>query len=307
MYIIESHYLSSIQKTMPRPIIFGEIPGIIEGQWFAGRREMMDSSFHRNWGAGIDGNGNEGTAAIVLSGGYEDDLDEGDVIIYTGAGGNDPAKNQQVQDQDWKNKGNAGLLKSMDQGLPVRVIRGAGHKSEFSPKTGYNYAGLYSVVDAWEAIGKSGYTICKFKLEYTGLNPQRKTAEQIELDYSGRGTSRKETTVVRIIRNTNTAIAIKKLYAYQCQVCGVAIPTKSGFYAEGAHIRALGKPHNGDDNSDNLICLCPNHHVMFDKGMFAILDDFTLIGEESGILHVKAEHKLEIANLAYHRKSHGYD
>jgi putative restriction endonuclease len=46
---------------------------------------------------------------------------------------------------------------------------------------------------------------------------------------------------------------------------------------------------------------------MFDKGMFAILHDFTLIGEVSGILHVKPEHKLEIANLAYHRKTHGYD
>ena len=34
-------------------------------------KEMMPSSFHRNWGAGIDGNAKEGTAAIVLSGGYE--------------------------------------------------------------------------------------------------------------------------------------------------------------------------------------------------------------------------------------------
>ncbi len=38
-----------------RPIIFGEIPNIQEGHWFEGRKEMMPSSFHRNWGAGIDG------------------------------------------------------------------------------------------------------------------------------------------------------------------------------------------------------------------------------------------------------------
>jgi len=74
---------------MPRPIVFGEIPGIEEDFWFAGRKEMMPSSFHRNWGAGIDGNGIEGASAIVLSGGYEDDRDLGDEIIYTGAGGND--------------------------------------------------------------------------------------------------------------------------------------------------------------------------------------------------------------------------
>jgi putative restriction endonuclease len=147
---------------MPRPIIFGEIPGISEGQWFEGRTEMMDSSFHRNWGASIDGKGSEGTAAIVLSGGYEDDRDEGDGIIYTGASGNESGNNQQVKDQDWLNRGNADLRKSMDEGVPIRVIRGAGQKSEYSSKKGYNYAGLYSLVDAWKEKGKSGYTICRF-------------------------------------------------------------------------------------------------------------------------------------------------
>jgi hypothetical protein len=52
---------------MSRKLIFGEIPGIQEGHWFEGRKEMMPNSFHRNWGSGIDGNGSEGTAAIVLS------------------------------------------------------------------------------------------------------------------------------------------------------------------------------------------------------------------------------------------------
>lgn len=52
---------------MPRPIIFGEIDGIAEGHWFEGRKEMMPSSFHRSWGRGIDGNGDTGASAIVLS------------------------------------------------------------------------------------------------------------------------------------------------------------------------------------------------------------------------------------------------
>ena len=77
---------------MPRPIVFGEIEGIDEGHWFSDRKEMMPSSFHRKWGAGIDGNPIDGAAAIVLSGGYEDYEDNGDEIIYTGAGGNDTNK-----------------------------------------------------------------------------------------------------------------------------------------------------------------------------------------------------------------------
>jgi putative restriction endonuclease len=266
----------------------------------------MITSFHRNWGSGIDGNGKEGAAAIVLSGGYEDDFDSGDEIIYTGAGGNDPNTGKQIEDQTWKNRGNAGLLKSMNEGLPVRVIRGFNHKSEFSPKVGYTYAGLYSVVDAWEEKGKSGYKICRFRLEYSGQNKFRKTPEEIELNYSNKETNRKEGTILRIIRDTKIAYDIKKLYDYECQVCGKTIVTKSGRYAEGAHIRPLGKPHNGDDNPNNIICLCPNHHVMFDKGVFSILDDLRLIGAEDGYLIIKLNHNLNKDNLIYHRKCHGH-
>ncbi|MFM7683911.1 MAG: YDG/SRA domain-containing protein [Bacteroidota bacterium] len=294
---------------MPRDIIFGEIVGIEEGHWFEGRKEMMPSSFHRNWGAGIDGNGNEGTAAIVLSGGYEDDKDLGDEIIYTGAGGNDPNTGKQIADQTWENRGNAGLVKSMNEGFPVRVIRGHQHNSPYSPKSGYSYAGLYSVVDAWQETGKSGYKICRFRLVYTGENVDRKTAEEVELelDHTVREKKRIHGTVLRIVRDTKIAHDVKSLYKHKCQVCDVAIPTKNGFYSEGAHIKPLGKPHNGDDSLANLICLCPNHHVMFDKGAFAVKDNFELIGAETGKLTVLNNHKLDLDNIRYHRESHGYN
>ena len=294
---------------MPRKIIFGEIIGIQEGQWFEGRKEMMPTSFHRNWGAGIDGNGSEGTAAIVLSGGYEDDKDLGDEIIYTGAGGNDANTGKQVADQTWTNRGNAGLLKNMNEGLPVRVIRGHKHKSQLSPNSGYSYAGLYSVVDAWQETGKSGFKICRFRLVYVGDNIERKSAEEIELnlDHDVREKKRVKGTVLRIVRDTKLARDIKHLYNHKCQVCDKAIPTKNGFYSEGAHIKPLGKPHKGDDSLANLICLCPNHHVMFDKGSFSISDNYKLLGAESGELTVHPKHKIEKENLNYHRESHGYN
>lgn len=158
---------------MSRPIIFGEIDSIQEGHWFESRKEMMPTSFHRNWGRGIDGNGKEGASAVVLSGGYEDDEDLGDIIIYTGAGGNDPNTGRQIAHQSWENSGNAGLNKSMNEGLQVRVIRGYAHKSDYSPKRGYIYAGLYNVVEAWEETGASGFKVCKFKLIYSGNNIKR--------------------------------------------------------------------------------------------------------------------------------------
>ncbi|WP_318465087.1 YDG/SRA domain-containing protein [Photobacterium leiognathi] len=287
-----------------RQIKFGEIAGFEEGHFFEDRRAMNESSFHRHITPGIDGNGKEGTSAIVLSGGYTDDADYGDEIIYTGAGGNKNGK--QVSDQTWEQPGNAGLLVSMNKGYPVRVIRGHKHKSDFSPQNGYIYGGLYSVVDAWEELGKEGFKICRFRLVYSGGKPGRKSAEDTELDYSKKDPKRRKGTVVRIVRDTKKAQQIKELYVYQCQVCGTTIKTKKGFYAEGAHIKPLGKPHNGDDSIDNLLCLCPNHHVMFDKGAFSIADDFNLIGVV-GYLTVHSGHNIGSHNLKYHRECHGYE
>ena len=290
-----------------REIIFGEIEGLPEGQRFSNRKEMMPSSFHRNHGAGIDGNGTDGTAAIVLSGGYEDDEDNGDEIIYTGAGGNDPNTGQQVRGQSWETPGNAGLLKSFDAGLPVRVIRGHSHQSAWSPAAGYVYAGLYSVADAWQETGRSGYTICRFRLVYSGDDIGRRHVADVALDNEVRQKRRRAGTVLRVVRDSKLSGDVKKLYGYACQVCGLAIATKRGLYAEGAHIRPLGKPHDGDDCVGNLLCLCPNHHVMFDKGAFCVLDDCDLVGSETGKLHVHPGHKLELDNFGYHRGIHGFN
>lgn len=291
---------------MPRAIIFGEIAEFEEGKWIAGRKEMMPSCLHRNWAAGIDGNGKEGTAAIVLSGGYEDDEDSGEEIIYTGAGGNDPNTGKQVENQSWGNRGNAGLLVSMNKGLPVRVIRGHKHRSEFSPKTGYLYSGLYSVVDAWEETGRSGFKICRYRLVYSGSNQHKRSPEEVELNYDKKEARRTSGTVLRIIRDTNISQDIKDLYEYRCQICDTAIETKNGLYAEGAHIKPLGKPHNGDDCSDNILCLCPNHHVMFDKGGIAISDNLTVLGSINYKFYAHPKHVINIENLRYHRKVHGY-
>jgi|TARA_B110000503_G_scaffold45515_1_gene74436 putative restriction endonuclease len=294
---------------MARPIIFGEIPGIKEGQLFKGRKEMMPTSFHRVWGRGIDSDKKKGAAAVVLSGGYKD-KDNDDVIIYTGAGGRDK-NGKQIEDQKWTHNDNAGLIVSCDRGMPVRVIIGHKHKSQLSPKSGYVYAGLYYVDSYWDEIenfGNKQFKMCKFKLVYAGENKTRPTPEEIELDHSVREKKRRKGTVMRIVRDTQIALLVKELYNFECQVCKIAIKTKSGFYAEGAHIKPLGKPHNGDDSLKNLLCLCPNHHVMFDKGTYSISDDLKLIGGiEKGLLHVDKKHQIDKANLNYHRKIHGYD
>ena len=281
----------------------GHVEGIVPGDWFKDRRELMEAGLHRTIQAGIDGNPNIGTGAIVLSGGYEDDHDEGDLIIYTGAGGQNE-NNKQISDQNWKNNGNASLKRSYAQGLPVRVIRGAAHKGPHSPKSGYVYGGLYIIEQAWIEQGKSGFKICRFKLERCDEAPLAEQQKQSGFVVREPGARYAKSTIVRRVRDTQLSRQVKELYDHCCQVCGLRIETPGGPYSEGAHIKPIGTPHLGDDRPENLLCLCPNHHVMFDRGGFGIADDFSFIGIE-GELHLHEDHEIDIDNARYHRNMHG--
>ena len=83
---------------MPGPV-FGHIPGYPVGSRFENRAELAEAGVHRHRQAGISGSATKGADSIVLSGGYEDDQDFGNLIIYTGYGGRDPATGRQVSDQ----------------------------------------------------------------------------------------------------------------------------------------------------------------------------------------------------------------
>jgi len=76
------------------------------------------------------------------------------------------------------------------------------------------------------------------------------------------------TEVYRTLRHTQMARKIKLLYGNRCQVCGHAIPVADGSYSEAHHIHPLGE--DGPDVAENILVLCPNHHVMFDFGTIAI-------------------------------------
>jgi putative restriction endonuclease len=283
--------------------IFGDIDGFPVGAFFPSRGELSIAGVHRPPQAGISGSGKEGADSIVLSGGYEDDYDDGDTIIYTGHGGRDQTTGKQTSDQLLE-RGNLALAYSCLHGLPVRVIRGSTHQSPLAPPAGYRYDGLYRVEDYWHTKGKSGHTIWRFRLTKiaTSSSQSRHIAEP---PGSYEPTRRLPTTIVRIIRDTQQACHVKELYDYHCQVCGIRLESSAGPYAEAAHIRPLGSPHDGPDSIDNLLCLCPNHHVLFDYGGFTIDDDFTLFGI-FGQLTVKPEHQISLTHLRYHR-THYYN
>ncbi|WP_462151362.1 YDG/SRA domain-containing protein [Pseudoalteromonas xiamenensis] len=276
--------------------IFGEIKGISPGDLFDNREALAKAKVHLPLVAGISGGKHEGADSIVLSGGYEDDEDFGNIIIYTGAGGQKNGK--QIFDQELDSV-NLALAKSKIENLPVRVTRGHKHKHDLSPKKGYQYAGLFKVEDYWYETGKSGFKIWRFRLVAQEIFTSETVIGEPNGVYDAPG--RKPSTGDRIVRNYQKAKNVKSWHNYQCQVCGLAIETSAGLYAEAAHIKPLGKPHNGPDIESNILCLCPNHHVMFDNGGFAIKDSLELIGIK-GRLRVVKKHCIDIDFIRYHRE-----
>ncbi|KAI3604063.1 sra-ydg domain-containing protein [Moniliophthora roreri] len=144
---------------------FGHPKGVKVGQCFKDRDALWRAGVHKNRFAGISVC-KRGANAIVLSGGYEDDEDNGDEILYTGTGGqvdSFSASGHQVHDQSSSHRMNLALQRSCNAKLPVRVIRGYRHKA-FAPAYGYRYDGLYRVTEYYSGKGQSGHTIWRFKL-----------------------------------------------------------------------------------------------------------------------------------------------
>ncbi|KAI3819929.1 hypothetical protein L1987_13782 [Smallanthus sonchifolius] len=148
----------------------GSVPGVEIGDIFFFRMELCLVGLHAPSMAGIDymavklSKDEERLAvSIVSSGGYEDEGDDGDVLIYSGQGG-------QQMDQQLV-RGNLALEKSLHRANEVRVIRGL---RDFANPTGkvYVYDGLYKIHESWIDKGKSGCNVFKYKLVRVAGQPE---------------------------------------------------------------------------------------------------------------------------------------
>ena len=215
--------------------MIGEIEGVQPGHFFPNRRSLHDAGVHRALQKGIGAAGE----SIVLSGGYIDDIDEGDIIIYTGEGGRDQRTGRQVADQTMT-RGNLALSRHYQEGNPIRVCRGSTLDSPHAPQSGYTYAGLYRIENCWNEVGTDGFLIWRYPL--------------------------------------------------------VKIPS-----AESCHIRPVGRPHNGPDIVENILCLSPNMHALFDLGAISLTDDLQVLGI-NGNLNMHPQHHLSIDCIRCHRE-----
>ncbi|MBG0826390.1 caspase family protein [Planomonospora sp. ID67723] len=294
------------QKRFEVKEFYGPIEGIRTGTIFDNRRALHDAGVHRPLQAGICGTADRGGAeSIVVSGGYKDDEDYGDVIIYTGHGGRDPNTGEQTKDQSADDPGNAALIKSIMTGLPVRVIRGSGGNNRFSPPAGYSYDGLFRVADYWTKPGTDGPTVLQFRLEQLDDGSPKKTAE---LHLSRKlPPGRREEVAPGVYADRLLALELKQLYNHACQVCDTVLEVPGGLrFAATVHIRGIEQPHLGPDDKSNMLCLCPNHRDLFKYGAITIEDDFSVIDQTDGepVSKLTLKHNIDRNHIQYHRQHH---
>lgn len=271
---------------------YGEVSGVRLGDVCPNRRSLYEAGVHRDIQRGIIGRREKlGAESIVLSHGYEDDVDLGDLVFYTGDGGRSHISGKQAADQCLTGR-NLTLAKNVESGQPVRVIRRV--------PEGYRYDGLYCVEEAWLSPGKSGFLVCRFRLRRLGTPPPVATHRK--------SPSRKESTLYRLVRDSEITLRVKAIHDFRCQACGTRLETLAGPYAEAAHILPLGQGYDGPDIIENVLCLCPNDHVRLDHGDLFILDGLKLVdreGRETGRLKTDPQHQLDLQYIRAHRAIFG--
>lgn len=281
--------------------MYGSLPGIPVGAIFSSRTSLYESGMHRNTRSHISVGRSEilGVESVVVA---ETTLLGGDgqnSLICMGVGGIDRSQ-KLVRDQELTGA-NLALCYNVANDVPVRVFR----EFEFQ----YEYVGLFRIVSVGLVHSPDQPTVVKYHLiknQVLELNsgtatsefqPEEKKATQARIELN------------RIDRSLKNSNYVKQLYEYSCQICGFQVLTATGAYSEGAHIVPVGSPFNGPDVVSNLLSLCPNHHVAFDRGGIFLDDEWEVLssnGGKVGKLRIKPQHGLDIAFARQHRAIFGF-
>ncbi|KAL3132357.1 hypothetical protein ABBQ32_008933 [Trebouxia sp. C0010 RCD-2024] len=124
---------------------FGPIPpeadprglGVRVGESWKDRLDCRQWGAHFPHVAGIAGQSNVGAQSVVLSGGYEDDRDEGEWFLYTGSGGRDLSGNKRTNKEK----------------------RSAYAPTEEEP---VRYDGIYRIARCWRKAGMQKFLVCRY-------------------------------------------------------------------------------------------------------------------------------------------------
>ncbi|KMT15080.1 hypothetical protein BVRB_3g062020 [Beta vulgaris subsp. vulgaris] len=160
--------------------VIGPVPGVEVGDIFNYRVELAIIGLHTPILGGIatTQTGKDAVAvSVVASGGYDNDVDSSDVLIYTGQGGNSTSGDKQPEDQKMI-QGNLALKNCIDRKTVVRVIRGFRERKPSETRrrsktvATYTYDGLYTVEKYWHDLGSHGKLVYKFEMRRVPGQPE---------------------------------------------------------------------------------------------------------------------------------------
>lgn len=160
----KTHYLTDnrYRHEMRDPKVYGH-NGLTPGDWFPRQVIAQFKGAHAGLIRGISGDRDRGAYSVVVSGQYEEDLDEGDVLYYSGEGAD---KNEDPHEATARAT-NDSLLESYGNRQPVRVLRSASkgeRQRHYAPACGIRYDGLYTVVQVQNRHNAKGGMYQRFKL-----------------------------------------------------------------------------------------------------------------------------------------------
>jgi predicted restriction endonuclease len=132
----------------------------------------------------------------------------------------------------------------------------------------------YKGITRFERVGNA-YRLSQAQNAIAQLSqaiPEKHTPRAMDIeDLSQPERVRQET--YRILRDTALARTVKESHQYRCQICGQTLRIGDNTpYAEAHHIMPLGTPHNGPDVRGNILCVCPNDHVLLDYGAIKLYE-----------------------------------
>lgn len=129
------------------------------------------------------------------------------------------------------------------------------------------------------------------------MNEPSKGKENVKKSLVSKRITRKTST---FDRNRIFVKELKELYNNCCQICNESLDLGDERYSEVHHIWPLHQ--EGEDVKENMIVLCPNHHVLFDRGALKIDLNSRKINMIDGSIDKirNLKHTISEKNVNYH-------
>ncbi|WP_435334760.1 HNH endonuclease [Haloarchaeobius sp. TZWWS8] len=209
--------------------------------------------------------------------GYRDTIEEDGTVVYTGEGtagdmtfdhGNKAIRDHREDERELH------LFRTLDDGQVEYVgqyLCTDWFREELSDSTGTMRDAIRFELSPLSRLGKTD----EVDIAPESHTQQRDTTtsdepdEAIKLPRGSRTTERREFTSEDVIRNEALVRQVKRMHDHNCQICGEKrLQGPEDGYSEVHHLMPLGE--DGPDIPENVVVVCPNHHVDFENGMISI-------------------------------------